>query len=46
MRDMDSLLTIAVMLVNVALAILLVRVAWWLFLKFVSGTGKAWRGER
>jgi hypothetical protein len=41
----ESTLTGIVMLVNVALALAAVRVAWWLFRSFVRGTGKAWRGE-
>ncbi|MEY9506928.1 flagellar biogenesis protein FliO [Bradyrhizobium diazoefficiens] len=41
----DNVVTVLVMLANVALAIAAIRIVWWLFKRFVSGTGKAWRGE-
>jgi hypothetical protein len=41
----DNLLTFVIVMVNLAMAYAVIRLAWWAFRKFVSGTGKAWRGE-
>jgi hypothetical protein len=41
----DALLTISVVLIDLALVYAGIRIVWWLFRKFVSGTGRAWRGE-
>lgn len=41
----ENLLILAMLVLNVAAALFIVRIAWRVFRGFVRGTGKAWRGE-